>query len=280
MQFKDLPVPSCTTDPKTEFSEQGSNGNGSDLEELPELKPMVASFLRGSPKTSEDKDEETSLEPLVMEFSQWVPWKAERCKTLEWWPELSTVPGRDDSRKLAREVWASFRLPQQMQELGTRVATLQAPPALPSLCRQKFMPQAKSIYACRDIREVPRKKVVAYARALQHWAEQNNLPARGEPHLLAKSVLELREEVKWYLSFTDKEVFQGVALPKKEEKESPETLAAVGIPKVPPVPEPSQEERAPKFLGWDKVLHPSQPVLATGEIPQPTKTLRPKVGSS
>ena len=78
---------------------------------------------------------------------------------------------------------------------------------------------ADSIYTCRDIREIPWEKVVAYARALQHWAEQNNLPAGGEPHLLSKSVLELREEVKWYLSFTNEEVFWGVALPEKEEEE-------------------------------------------------------------
>ena len=182
MQFEDLPVSSHTANPKTEPSGQGSNGEGSDLEELWELKPTVASFLRGSPKTSEDEDEETSPEPPVMEFSWWVPWKTERCKTPEWWPELSTVPGRDNSRKLGREVQTSFGLPQRMQELGSREATLQAPPALPSLHRQKFMPQAKSIYACReDIREVPGEKVVVYARALQHWAEQNNPPAGGEP---------------------------------------------------------------------------------------------------
>ena len=43
------------------------------------------------------------------------------------------------------------------------------------------MPLAESIYACRDIREIPWEKVVAYARALQHWAEENNLPAGGGP---------------------------------------------------------------------------------------------------
>ena len=181
MQFKDQPVPSCTTDPKTEPSEQGSNDEGSDLEEPPELKPRAASFLRGLPKTSEDEGEETPPEPPVLEFSQWVPWMAKRCETLEWWPELSTVPRRDDSRKLAREVQASFGLPWQMQELGSREATFQVPHALPSLCRQKFMLPAELIYACRDIREIPREKVVVYARALQHWAEQNNLPAGGEP---------------------------------------------------------------------------------------------------
>ena len=87
----------------------------------------------------------------------------------------------------------------------------------PCLHQQKFMLPAQSIYACRDIREIPQEKVVAYARALQHWVEEINLPAGRGPHLLAESVKELREEVKWYLSFSNEEVFWGVALPKKDE---------------------------------------------------------------
>ena len=98
--------------------------------------------------------------------------------------------------------------------------------------------------------------------------------------MLAESVLELREEVKWYLSFTDEEVFQGVALPKKEEEESPKTLSAADIPKVHHALEPALKKRAQKFLGWEKVVHPSQPVVAAREIPQPSKASRPKVGSS
>ena len=97
---------------------------------------------------------------------------------------------------------------------------------------------------------------------------------------MAKSILELREEVKWYLSFTDEEVFQGVALPKKEKEDSLQTLCAADVPKAYCMPEPALEERAPKFLGWEKVLHPSQPVVATREIPQPTKNPRLKVGSN
>ena len=122
------------------------------------MKSMVASFLRGSLETSEDEGKKMPLEPAVLEFSQWVPWKAGRCKTPEWWTELSTVPGREDYRKLAREVRASFRLPQQLWELGSKEATCQAPCAPPCLCRQKFMLPAESIYACRDIREIPREK--------------------------------------------------------------------------------------------------------------------------
>ena len=78
------------------------------MEELPELKPMVASFLQGLPETSDDEGKETPLEPAILDFSLWVPWKAERCETPEWWMELSAVPGKEDAKKLAREVRASF----------------------------------------------------------------------------------------------------------------------------------------------------------------------------
>ena len=88
---------------------------------------------------------------------------------------------------------------------------------------------------------------------------------------------ELREEVKWYLSFSDEEVFQGVALPKKEEDQSPETLPT-NVPKTPCAPESGTERRGPKFLGWENVLYPSRPVVAAGEISKPSKASKPRVG--
>ena len=258
VRFEDEAATIQSADPKTPPGGEGSEGRGSDLEELPELKLTIASFLQGLPETSDDEGKKMPLEPTILDFGQWVWWRAEKCEMPEWWAELSAMPGKEDTRKLAREVRASFELPRQLQELDSREATLQAPPALPCLHRQRFMLPADSIFTCRDIREVPREKVVAYARALQYCAEQNNPPAGGEPCLLAKSVQELREEVKWYLSFTDEEVFQGVALPEREEEEeNPRASAVATVPKAPHVPDPPPEERAPKFLGWQKVLHPS-----------------------
>ena len=136
--------------------------------------------------------------------------------------DLSTVPGEDDTSKLARQVRASFGLPWWLEELDAEGGTLQAPPALPCLHQQRFMLQANSILASRDIREVPREKVMAYARALQYWAEQNDLPTRGKPCLLAESILKLWKEVRWYLTFNDEKVFWGVAVPEAEDvPESP-----------------------------------------------------------
>ena len=151
VRFADESTPSQSADPKALQGEEGSEGGGSDLEEPLELKPMVASFLRGSPETLDKEGEKMPLEPDVMDFAMWVPWKAETCETPDWWGELSAVLGKEDARKLAREVRASFGLPQQLQELDLRAATLQAPPALPCIHRKRFMPPADSIFVCRDI---------------------------------------------------------------------------------------------------------------------------------
>ena len=50
-----------------------------------------------------------------------------------------------------------------------------------------------------------------------------------------------------------------MALPKKEEEDSPQTLHTADVSRTHCAPEPALEERAPKFLGWEKVLHLSQP---------------------
>ena len=87
-----------------ESSEEAATAKGLDLEEPPELGPEVASFLRGSLGTSEDEGDRMPPEPTVTEFSQWVLWRANRCKTPSWWAELSAVPEIGDHKRLAREV--------------------------------------------------------------------------------------------------------------------------------------------------------------------------------
>ena len=103
----------------------------------------------------EDEGDRMPPEPTVTEFSQWVQWRADKCKTPSWWAELSAILEIGDYKKLAREVQASFWLPQWMRELGMKEANLQAPPMPSCLHQQKFMLPAQSIYACRDIREIP-----------------------------------------------------------------------------------------------------------------------------
>ena len=54
--------------------------------------------------------------------------------------------------------------------------------------------------------------MVAYAWALQFWVEKADSPTGGKPGLLVGSIVELREEMKCYASFSDEDVFNGVAL--------------------------------------------------------------------
>ena len=54
--FEEQPAPSHSANPRIQPNE-GSEGGGSDLEELPELKPMVASFLRGLLDTLDNEGE-------------------------------------------------------------------------------------------------------------------------------------------------------------------------------------------------------------------------------
>ena len=127
------------------------------------------------------------------------------------------------------------------------------------------MPLSAEVYAASPINRCmqgyqrnPPEKVVVYARALQHWAEEINLPSGGGPCLLAEGMKELREEVKLYLSFSNEEVFWGVALPKKEEDQSPKTLST-NVPKASCVPESATKRRSLKFWGGKKFcIHTDQ----------------------
>ena len=154
VSFADELDPSQSTNPDMLPGEEGSEGGDSDLGELLELKLCIASFLWGSPGTFDNEDEKMPLEPSVLNFTEWVQWKAEKCDTPSWWMELSTIPGEDNTRKLAREVRASFMLPWWMHELESKEAPFQAPPVPLYLHRKRFMPPVISIFASRDIREI------------------------------------------------------------------------------------------------------------------------------
>ena len=129
-----------------------------------------------------------------------------------------------------------------------------------------------------------REKTVTYACALQYWAEKTDPPTGGQPHLLAESVKDLWEEMRCYLSFSDKEVFEGVT-PLEETSANPaeeaEPHSTATMPAIAPkeqattkaYQEPAMERKSPKFPGWEKVLHPSQPVVAVGLLPHPSGSL-------
>ena len=76
-----------------------------DLEALPELGPEVDHFLQEPAGSSGEEDRKrSSPEPPVEDFKSWVAWRAQVHDTLDWWQELTEVPGIDNHKKLAWEV--------------------------------------------------------------------------------------------------------------------------------------------------------------------------------
>ena len=160
----------------------------------------------------------------------------------------------------------------------------QVPPVPPCLLRRSFQLPPNTIFTCQDIREIQREKTIAYAHALQYCVEKSDLPTGGQPHQLAKSVKELWEKMSCYLSFLDKEVFKGITplegMPTTLVKEAePHSIMAIptATSKEQAAKEasqkPAKKRRCPKFPGWEKVLHPSQPVVVAGQPPHPLRSL-------
>ena len=251
-----------------------------DLEALLELGLEVDHFFQGPAESSEEKDRRTSSrEPPVEEFESWVIWRAQMHDTPDWWQELAEIPGVDDHEKLVQEVWASFQLPQWISKWHQVENYHQAPPALLCLCWKCFLPPPNSKFACQDIGELQWEKTVVFAKALQFWAEKANLPIQGQPCLLAGSIVELTEEMKCYISFTDEDIFNGMAVleeslvtqpkeatPKSAQPTQANSPVKEAIAEV--TKEPTREEKPTnQFPGWEEVLHPSRPVVAAGQMP-------------
>ena len=140
----------------------------------------------------------------------------------------------------------------------------------------------------------------SWLAAWRKMTEKANLPTLGQPHLLAGSILELREAMKGYVSFPNDAIFGSMALPDESlttqlEKTVPQSAqpastnspvekAAVKVAKEEAAPiarplegpttsqtpneKPTRREHPPnQFPGWREVLHPSRLVTATRQIP-------------
>ena len=90
--------------------------------------------------------------------------------------------------------------------------------------------------------------------------------------------------MRCYLSFMDHKVFKGVIPleetipdPVEESHLASKTDMIVNVPKKSATRETplelAQERKCPKFPGWEKVLHPSQPVAVVGKPPCPSRSL-------
>ena len=118
---------------------------------------------------------------------------------------LTAISGVEDPQKLTQNIWASFWIP----EVRSRVFLGQdytAHPTPKCLTQNVFLPDELSY---QDVQQQPFLLTVAYAWALQYWAEKLNLPEDPDFHPLARSVNKLRERVKEHVMFTKWDIIWG-----------------------------------------------------------------------
>ena len=84
------------------------------------------------------------------------------------------------------------------------------PPAPKCINRKAFLPVPNPKMPCQDYRDRQPEKTLAYAQALQYWAEKVNLPGPSERCLLARCVQELRWAMRSFTTFSDCAVLEGV----------------------------------------------------------------------
>ena len=136
-----------------------------DLEAPSELGPEVDHFLQEPAGSLEEEDRKrSSPEPPVEDFKSWVTWRAQVHDMPDWWQELTAIPGIEDHKKLAQEVWASFKLPRQISKWHSVENYHQAPPAPLCISQKSFLLQHDSKFACWYIKELQLEKMVAYAQ--------------------------------------------------------------------------------------------------------------------
>ena len=150
------------------------------------------------------------------------------------------------------------------------------------LLRERFHLPPDTIFTCQDIREVQREKMIAYTHTIQYWVEKSDPPTGGQPCWLAKSVKELQEEMKCYLSFLDREVFEGVTLLEGMPSSLVERAEPPGVTTVPaatsqeqPVKEtlqkPVKERKYSKFPRWEKSAAPILVCGGSRAAPHPSR---------
>ena len=79
------------------------------------------------------------------------------------------------------------------------------PHPLPKVYREEVVPAR---LPCEDYCQEQPQKTLAYAQALQYWAERANLPGPSEMHHLARCVQELRQAMKPFTTFSDSVILE------------------------------------------------------------------------
>ena len=127
---------------------------------------------------------------------------------LEWWEELVAIPNVEDHRKLTQKIHASFEIPRVRCEALEVMNDYSTTPTPKCIERRLYLPALDPRLPCQDYCQEQPQKTLAYAQALQYWAERANLPGPGEMCHLARCVQELRWAMKPFTTFSDRAILE------------------------------------------------------------------------
>ena len=146
-------------------------------------------------------------EPSPLHASDWIEWHVRHFQKPSWWEELSKVPSHADHQEFAQKVHTYFEVPKAynwVEEVINYYVPLLAHPSIGKHC---FLPPKDMRFSTQDICLSQLHHTIAYARALQHWAEEVHPPVPGQAHHLARSVQELWWAMEPLIYFKEGEVF-------------------------------------------------------------------------
>ena len=207
---------------------QGQATRGGEVEEsnlcpTPTIGLELECFLETPTTTQGARDQWGPLpEPSIDNSEMWLEWQACQVDTPNWWKELVTIPNVGDPKRLAQKICASFKVPRVRCKTLRDHGEYTTPPALKCIQRNMFLSDTSSHLLYQDYQLKPPQKTIAYAQALQYWAEKANPPVPDEPPCLAMSIHELRWHMRRYMTFSDHDVFEGLVhgLPEVEVEET------------------------------------------------------------
>ena len=121
-----------------------------------------------------------------------------------------------DPERLANKICTYFDVPPGEVQGPQGSEDYTVPPAPKCIQRKMFLPVPYLCLPCQDYHLKQPWRTLAYAQAIQYWAEKANLLGPDKPHYLVMCVHELRWAMKPYTTFSNCDVFKGLTCKTSE----------------------------------------------------------------
>ena len=249
VRFTDEPAPSQSADPKTQPGEEGSEGRGSDLEELPELKPNSSLFPARVAGDFRWWGWEDASRACYFRLQPVGPMEGREMRDPRLVDGTVSSAGERRCQKASQGSEGILWTPMAVVGIGLKGGHSPGSPCTAMAPQKKGLcPQLTQFLHVGTFKRSPGKK-------WWHMPGPSSIGQSKTICLLEVSHAYWREAFwswgrRWNGTSPSltKRSFGGVALPEEEE-DSLQTPCATNLPETHCVPESLPEGRAPKFLG-------------------------------